>query len=161
MDSGELIKMLEKDAHSFWKDKGVTGKGLLEQLSDITSKLLKAKGKRVRELIALHTSLLKSICYEEGIKWSSMGLNEHRFVDYLPEPQTLTRAEPPPPEPEDKPTGDIDPKKLEKEYKKAELAEQLAEMKKKFDDMEKKLSEQHPDPDANEEPPPEEKPQEA
>ena len=145
--------MIERDAHRFWKDKGVTGAGLREQLLDVVNQLQKAKDKKLREFIALSTSLLKSICYESGIKWSAMGLNEHRYIDFISDPVNVIRAEPPPPEPpkaEGPVTGDLDPKILEKNFKKAELATALAEMQKSFVALQQQVNEEHPDPEDEE-----------
>lgn len=143
--------MIEIDAHRFWSEKGVTGAGLREQLAEVGANLLKAKGEKIRELIALTTSLLKAICYEESIKWSAMGLNEHKFVQYIPDPSTVIRSEPPTPDPdkdEEKTDPDIetDADRLFKDNKKQQLADQLAAMNKRFEKLEKMMEEKHTDP---------------
>lgn len=146
--------MIERDAHRFWKDKGVTGAGLREQLLDVVNQLQKAKDKKLREFIALSTSLLKSICYESGIKWSAMGLNEHRYIEFISDPVNVVRADPPPPPEEDPdkkdednqdPDMETDADRLFKDNKKQQLADQLAATNKRLADIEKMLLEQHPD----------------
>lgn len=126
--------MHERDAFLFWKDKGLTGNQLVDQLNANLQAFPKANKQRRRELLALSTSLLKAICYELGIKWAHMGLHEHRYVKEIPEPMGIKRAPPPAPKPDPKPEPIPDTKQLMR-LKKEELAKKVKDLQDELNEI--------------------------
>lgn len=134
--------MNELDAYRYWQSQNVTGNALIKKVIGVLANYTKGNKIRKREILALSVSLIKAKCYEDGIKWSEMALSEHRFIKSIEELPAIIRKPPPPPkdpkkEPkkEEKKEKSPDPKQLEREFKKAELAKKVAELQEQLNDI--------------------------